>query len=190
MSNVVRYWSALQCGDRVALVSVLAGQPGFEVVEKVLAPNMAKLTLELVPEADASVGPVPRDQAVKAELLAELEAERARVERLGREVQRWRALALGRDDAAPVPAALLALPPPPDTLTHRQRTVLRFIAERIAEYGRPPTVREIAEAMGTVSNNAIQDHLRALERKGCITREPKLARSIRVLVDALGSDPR
>jgi repressor LexA len=36
--------------------------------------------------------------------------------------------------------------------------------------GYPPTVREIAGAIGVNSTNAVQQHLRELERKGYLSR--------------------
>ena len=46
--------------------------------------------------------------------------------------------------------------------------------------GFPPTVAEIGLRFGIKSNNGVNDHLLALERKGYVTRSSK-ARSIRVL---------
>ncbi len=51
-------------------------------------------------------------------------------------------------------------------LTHRQQMVLDFIRESIADRGYPPTLREIGARMGIRSTNGVNDHLRALERKG------------------------
>lgn len=66
-------------------------------------------------------------------------------------------------------------------LTSRQRLVLDFIAAHIELHGFPPTLREIGEEMSIRSTNGVNDHLRALERKGYIEREPTLSRSIRVI---------
>ncbi|CDF32750.1 unnamed protein product [Chondrus crispus] len=51
-------------------------------------------------------------------------------------------------------------------LTDRQRQILDFITHRIQEQGYPPTIREIGEEMGIKSTNGVNDHLKALERKG------------------------
>lgn len=64
-------------------------------------------------------------------------------------------------------------------LTLRQRQVLEIVARAI-EGGLPPTNREICRALGVVSTNATADHLRALERKGCIEREKHRARAVRI----------
>jgi hypothetical protein len=71
--------------------------------------------------------------------------------------------------------------PPPFSLTARQAAVLRTITAAIDKHGRPPTLREIGAATGIRSTNGVADHLRALERKGLIERDPCVARNIRVL---------
>jgi len=63
-------------------------------------------------------------------------------------------------------------------LTPRQRQVLRFIQSFAAEHGYPPTVREIAGHFG-IDYRAAIDHLRALEKKGNLTRSSK-SRGIQV----------
>jgi repressor LexA len=55
-----------------------------------------------------------------------------------------------------------------DELTARQAEVLRAIARHYREHGVPPTVREVCEAMGFSSPNALSCHLEALARKGAI----------------------
>ncbi len=63
-------------------------------------------------------------------------------------------------------------------LTDRQLEVLRFIAGQIEECGYPPTIREIGEALDIRSTNGVNDHLKALERKGCLTRDPVKSRAL------------
>jgi repressor LexA len=53
-------------------------------------------------------------------------------------------------------------------LTVRQRQVLHVIQRSIAESGMPPTRAEIARQLGFRSANAAEEHLRALQRKGCL----------------------
>lgn len=65
--------------------------------------------------------------------------------------------------------------------TAKQRAVLNFIEEYIAREGMPPTLREIGKAFGIRSTNGVNDHLRALERKGYIRRRDMLSRAIVVL---------
>ncbi len=64
-------------------------------------------------------------------------------------------------------------------LTERQQLVLRFIHESITERGYPPTLREIGARMGIRSTNGVNDHLRALERKGYLKREDMKSRALR-----------
>ena len=57
-------------------------------------------------------------------------------------------------------------------LTHRQRELLAFIEDYIDQNGYPPSIREMASHMGIRSTNGVNDHLKALERKGFILRNP------------------
>lgn len=64
-------------------------------------------------------------------------------------------------------------------LTGRQRQVFEFITRSIDERGYPPTLREIGAHMRIRSTNGVNDHLKALERKGWITREDLKSRALR-----------
>ncbi len=61
-------------------------------------------------------------------------------------------------------------------LTHKQQRMLDFIADFTAEQGMPPTVSEIAESF-RIRGPTAYAHLRALQRKGYISRSSK-ARSL------------
>lgn len=63
-------------------------------------------------------------------------------------------------------------------LTDRQQNVYDMIRELIVKRGYGPTVREIGEHFGIKSPNGVMCHLRALERKGLITRSPNKSRAI------------
>src|SRR5512147_2874363 len=65
-----------------------------------------------------------------------------------------------------------------DALTDRQLEVLRFIARQIEDLGYPPTIREIGEGLDIRSTNGVNDHLKALERKGFLTRDPVKSRAL------------
>ncbi|MEM6329588.1 MAG: transcriptional repressor LexA [Planctomycetota bacterium] len=71
-----------------------------------------------------------------------------------------------------------------DQLTTRQRDVLDFIREKITGRGYGPTVREIGEQFEINSPNGVMCHLKALEKKGLITREPNMSRAIQLTSDA------
>jgi repressor LexA len=64
-------------------------------------------------------------------------------------------------------------------LTRRQQMVLDYINKSILDRGYPPTLREIGSYMGIRSTNGVNDHLRALERKGYLKREDMKSRALR-----------
>lgn len=65
-----------------------------------------------------------------------------------------------------------------DRLTKRQREVYDFIRDKIHTRGYGPTVREIGNNFNISSPNGVMCHLKALEKKGLITREPNMSRAI------------
>jgi repressor LexA len=66
-------------------------------------------------------------------------------------------------------------------LTERQREIYDFIEEKIDGRGYGPTVREIGEAFEIKSPNGVMCHLKALEKKGLIRKEPGAARAIQLV---------
>jgi repressor LexA len=69
-----------------------------------------------------------------------------------------------------------------DKLTRRQKAVYDFIYDKIRNRGYGPTVREIGENFGISSPNGVMCHLKALEKKGMIIREPNMSRAIQLAV--------
>lgn len=65
-----------------------------------------------------------------------------------------------------------------DKLTERQREVYDFIRDKIRARGYGPTVRDIGAHFEISSPNGVMCHLRALEKKGLILREPNKSRAI------------
>lgn len=65
-----------------------------------------------------------------------------------------------------------------DKVTKRQQAVLDCIEECIREKGYGPTVREICSHLGLSSPSTVHVHLKALEDKGLIKRDPMKSRSI------------
>ena len=63
--------------------------------------------------------------------------------------------------------------------TERQRRILEVISEFAAEHGYPPSVREIGERVGLSSSSTVQSHLKTLERRGLIARDPTKPRALR-----------
>lgn len=63
-------------------------------------------------------------------------------------------------------------------ITKRQQAVLDNIERHIKEKGYGPTVREVCQDLGLSSPSTVHVHLKALEEKGYITRDPLKSRSI------------
>ena len=72
-----------------------------------------------------------------------------------------------------------------DELTERQKNILGFITASIGERGYPPTLREIGLHFGIRSTNGVNDHLKALEKKGHLTREDLKSRAMRPVAEVV-----
>src|SRR4051794_6109062 len=70
-----------------------------------------------------------------------------------------------------------------DLLTPRQRDIYKFIRSKIQGRGYGPTVREIGLQFHIKSPNGVMCHLKALQKKGLIHREPNMSRAIQLLND-------
>lgn len=68
-----------------------------------------------------------------------------------------------------------------DVLTKRQKAVYDFIRDKIRNRGYGPTVREIGDEFNIRSPNGVMCHLKAIEKKGLITREKNLSRAINLV---------
>jgi len=66
------------------------------------------------------------------------------------------------------------------TLTKRQKDIYEFLKEKIVNRGYGPTVREIGKHFRIRSPNGVMCHLKALEKKGLITRESHMSRAIQL----------
>src|SRR5690349_5771115 len=86
------------------------------------------------------------------------------------------------EGSAPVPLGESAMADL-DNLTQRQREIYRFIREKIQGRGYGPTVREIGTEFAIKSPNGVMCHLKALQKKGLIHREPNMSRAIQLLDD-------
>jgi repressor LexA len=67
-----------------------------------------------------------------------------------------------------------------DLLSERQRHMLEFISEYIGANDRPPTNREIGQAMGIASTGHVDYHLSVLAKKGYIEREANTSRGLKL----------
>jgi len=67
-------------------------------------------------------------------------------------------------------------------LTKRQAEILNFIKTHIQYSGFPPTISEIQGQFSFKSPNAVQEHIKALVRKGQIRRNPNQWRGLELMV--------
>ena len=67
-----------------------------------------------------------------------------------------------------------------ESLTERQREIYDFVRDKIVNRGYGPTVRDIGAQFGIRSPNGVMCHLKALEKKGLILREPGKSRAIQL----------
>src|SRR6185437_7264744 len=65
-----------------------------------------------------------------------------------------------------------------DRSTQRQDDILDAIRAFTAENGYPPSVREIGERVGLSSSSTIHSHLKTLERRGLLSRNPTKPRAL------------
>jgi repressor LexA len=71
-------------------------------------------------------------------------------------------------------------PDPDHVLTWRQRKILQAIRDSVQKRGYPPSMREIAEAVGLISTSSVSYQLSILERKGYLRRDLRRPRTVEV----------
>jgi repressor LexA len=71
-------------------------------------------------------------------------------------------------------------PDPDHVLTWRQRKILQAIRDSVRKRGYPPSMREIAEAVGLISTSSVSYQLSILERKGYLHRDLRRPRTVEV----------
>jgi repressor LexA len=74
-------------------------------------------------------------------------------------------------------------------LTPRRRNILSFIRESTARRGYPPSMREIADAVGLKSTSAVSHQLKILEGTGYLTHEARMPRTAVAKPPCLGVVP-
>ena len=67
----------------------------------------------------------------------------------------------------------------------RKQRIIDYIATTVRESGYPPSVREIAAAVGLASTSAVHHHLSALEKEGLLERDATQSRAIRLTPAAM-----
>ena len=66
-------------------------------------------------------------------------------------------------------------------LTDRQAAILGFIKDFARDHGYPPTIPEIQEEFNIKSPNGVNNHIKALTRKGYIKRDSSRARALEII---------
>ncbi len=62
--------------------------------------------------------------------------------------------------------------------TERQARILEVIRDFTEQRGYPPSVREIGERVGLSSSSTVQSHLKSLEKRGLVHRDPTKPRAL------------
>ena len=76
-------------------------------------------------------------------------------------------------------------PDPEHVLTWRQRKILHAIRDSVQKRGYPPSMREIAQAVGLISTSSVSYQLSILERKGYLHRDLRRPRTVEVHLPAI-----
>ena len=66
-------------------------------------------------------------------------------------------------------------------LSNREEQVLQVVREGVARRGYPPSIREIGDAVGLRSTSSVAYHLKALQKKGYLHRDPGRPRTVELL---------
>lgn len=75
-------------------------------------------------------------------------------------------------------------------ISDKQNRILEYVASFSAEYGYPPSVREIGEAMNLRSPSTVHMHLRALEEAGYLERSGRKTRALSITGSSSVAVPR
>ena len=89
----------------------------------------------------------------------------------------------GRKPKGSVPVVVVETPDQPDpnhVLTWRQRRVLQVIRDSVRNRGYPPSMQEIADAVGLTSTSSVLYQLGILQRNGYVRRDAGRARTMEV----------
>ena len=67
----------------------------------------------------------------------------------------------------------------------RKQRIIHYIAATVRASGYPPSVREIAAAVGLASTSAVHHHLSTLEKEGMLERDATQSRALRLTPSAM-----
>ncbi len=67
----------------------------------------------------------------------------------------------------------------------RKQRIIEYIASAVRDSGYPPSVREIAAAVGLASTSAVHHHLSAMEKEGLLQRDATQSRALRLTPSAM-----
>jgi repressor LexA len=67
-----------------------------------------------------------------------------------------------------------------EEIMNKQNEIYEFLKSYTENKGYPPSVREICEAVSLASTSTVHGHLRRLERKGMIKRDPSKPRALEI----------
>ncbi len=70
-------------------------------------------------------------------------------------------------------------------LSEREQRILEYMREYVAKWGYPPTVRDVAGALGIKSTSTVNKSIAALEKAGAIKKQAGKRRAL----DIVGSEP-
>ena len=70
-------------------------------------------------------------------------------------------------------------------LSEREQRILEYMREYVAKWGYPPTVRDVAGALGIKSTSTVHKSIAALEKAGAIKKQAGKRRAL----DIVGSEP-
>lgn len=76
-----------------------------------------------------------------------------------------------------------------ETLSEKQKAILKVIEEWVAERGYPPTIRDIGKEVGISSTSVVNYNLNKLVDAGYIIRSKKFSRGIRLTASIEGEKP-
>lgn len=68
-------------------------------------------------------------------------------------------------------------------LTAIQKSILDFLIDQIKGKGIPPTLADVAKHFGYKNRATVQQHFKAIEKKGYIKKSPKLSRGIELTLE-------